>query len=355
MDNDIKEIKHYIKIKDYKSLEELLGVFMIPTNKLQNKNFDILCYSIECGCSIKFIKQIFKWCKIEEVNYYYFINNKLISPLFNSFIYKRYEIIEFLIKKGANINIKYNDMTLLKYLITNEYFIKDFISILVKHQYAFSRNDFNLLIQKDFDLVILAFEEITVFNKDIENKYNNNYNDNNNNNINSNKMIKEKKKITKNDEKESKKEINEKYEKKENEMIFKNEISISFMWYISYFRKREFNKILELFKYETSKERCRGLNFFDNHFNYLDKKCENDIKLQFLYEIINKHIEIPKFLIENKKEFLNEIYLKNQFNRILIKKHELYSKFISNNDYKRINKFKKNNKFFLDFMQKPPK
>jgi len=43
---------------------------------------------------------------------------------------------------------------------------------------------------------------------------------------------------------------------------------------------------------------------------------------------------------------MNEIYLRNQFNKILIKKHELFSKIISNNDYNRIKKFK-NNIFFL--------
>jgi len=52
---------------------------------------------------------------------------------------------------------------------------------------------------------------------------------------------------------------------------------------------------------------------------------------------------------------MSENYLRNQFNRILIRKHELYSRFISNNDYNRINKFKKNNKFFFKYMQKPPK
>ncbi|KAG4083825.1 hypothetical protein H8356DRAFT_1283698 [Neocallimastix lanati (nom. inval.)] len=291
MDNDIKEIKHYIEIKDYNSLEEFLGVFMIPTKKLQNENFDILCYSIECGCNEKIINQIFEWY---------------------------------------------------------------FIPILVKYQYVFSRNDFNLLFQNDFDSLILTFEEITLFNKNIENKYNNNYDDDNNNNNIDNKL-KERKKIIKKNEKKNDKEINKKeINEKENKNIFKHEINIYFMWYIYYFRKREFNKILELFKYETSEEHCRGLKFFDYHFNYLDKKCENDIKLQFLYEIINKHVKIPKFQHENKKEFINEIHLRNQFNRILIRKHELYSKYISNNDYSRIKKFKKNNKFFFKYMQKPP-
>ena len=356
MDNDIKEIKHYIEINDYISLKELLGVFMIPTKKLLNKNFDILCYSIQCRCNDLLIKQIYKWCSIKEVDYYYIINNKLISPILNSFIYKKYIIIEFLIEKGANINRKYNNMTLLKYLITNEYFSKDFISILVKNQYVFSRNDFNLLFQKYFNLLILTFEQIRLFNKDIENKNNNTYDNNNDNNsnINNKKKTRESSKITKNKGNENEKKINEKDEKNEKENVFKHEISISFMWYIDLFRKREFNKILELFKYEPSEERCRGLEFFDFHFKYLDKKHENDIKLQFLYDIINKHVEIPKFQHENKKEFINEIYLRNQFNRILIRKHELYSKIISINDYNRIKKFKNNNKFFIEFMQKPP-
>ncbi|KAG4083090.1 hypothetical protein H8356DRAFT_1350341 [Neocallimastix lanati (nom. inval.)] len=347
MDNDIKEIKYYIEKNDYNNLEEILGVFMISKEKLQNKNFDILCYSIQCGCSNKLIKQIYEWCNIKDVDYYYLINNKLISPLLNSFIYKNYKIIEFLIEKGANINKKYNNMTLLKYLISNEYLSEDAISILVKNQYVFSRNDFNLLFQKDFNLLIFTFDKITVFNKNIENNYNNYYDNNNNN------KLREKKKIVKKNEEKSEKEINEK-EINENEYIFKHEINVSFMWYITYFRKKEFNKILQLFKYETSEERSKGLEFFNYHFNYLDKNYENDIKLQFLHEIIHKHVEIPKFQIGNKKEFIDEIYLKNQFNKILIRKHELYSRYISNNDYSRIKKFKKNNKFFIKYMQKPP-
>jgi len=357
MDNDIEEIKRYIEMKDYNSLEEFLGVFMIPKKKLQNQNFDILCYSIKCGCSDKLIKQIFEWSNIKEVDYFYFINNEYISPLLYSFIYKKYAIIEFLIKNGANINRKYDNMTLLKYLISKEYFIKDFISILVKNKYVFSRSDFNLLFQKDFNLIILTFEEITLYNKNMENMNYNNYNNSSNNNniiINENK-IKEKKKNSKNKEKNKEIEINEEDKKKENEETFKHEINILFMWYIHLFKRREFNKILELFKYETSEEQSRGLKFFEYHFNYLDKKHENDIKLQFLHEIINKNIEIPKFQNENKIEYMSENYLRNQFNRILIRKHELYSRFISNNDYNRINKFKKNNKFFFKYMQKPPK
>ncbi|ORY01970.1 hypothetical protein LY90DRAFT_519688 [Neocallimastix californiae] len=182
MDNDIEEIKRYIEMKDYNSLEEFLGVFMIPKKKLQNQNFDILCYSIKCGCSDKLIKQIFEWSNIKEVDYFYFINNEYISPLLYSFIYKKYAIIEFLIKNGANINRKYDNMTLLKYLISKEYFIKDFISILVKNKYVFSRSDFNLLFQKDFNLIILTFEEITLYNKNMENMNYNNYNNSSNNN-----------------------------------------------------------------------------------------------------------------------------------------------------------------------------
>jgi len=199
MENDIKEIKYYIEKKDYNNLEEILGVFMISTKKLQNKNFDILCYSIQCGCSDKLIKQIYEWCNIEDVNYYYLINNKLISPLLNSFIYKNYNIIEFLIEKGANINKKYNNMTLLKYLISNEYLNEDAISILVKNQYIFSRNDFNLLFQKDFKLLIFTFDKITEFNKNIENNYNIYYDNNNNN------KLREKKKIVKKLKKKAKK------------------------------------------------------------------------------------------------------------------------------------------------------
>jgi len=56
MDDDIKEIKRYIKIKDYNNLEEILSTFMIQTKTIQNENFDILCYTIENECSDTLMK-----------------------------------------------------------------------------------------------------------------------------------------------------------------------------------------------------------------------------------------------------------------------------------------------------------
>ncbi|ORX97494.1 hypothetical protein LY90DRAFT_520071 [Neocallimastix californiae] len=203
-------------------------------------------------------------------------------------------------------------MTLLKYLITNEYFSKDFISILVKNQYVFS---VMILIYsfKNFNLLILTFEQIRLFNKDIENKNNNTYDNNNDNNSNINNKKRQEKvvKLQKIKEMKMKRKLMKKMKKMKKKM---------------YLNMKSVYHLCELFKYEPSEERCRGLEFFDFHFKYLDKKHENDIKLQFLYDIINKHVEIPKFQHENKKEFINEIYLRNQFNRILIRKHELYSK-----------------------------
>jgi len=67
-------------------------------------------------------------------------------------------------------------MSLLKYLICNKYFNEENISILVKNKYEFSWNDFEILFQKDFNLILLTFKEITLFNKDFKNKYNNNVN-----------------------------------------------------------------------------------------------------------------------------------------------------------------------------------
>jgi len=90
MDNDINELKNYIKKKDYNSLEEFLSILMIPLKKIHNEQFDILCYSIENECSDEIIKNIYKWCNIKEVDYFYFINNKYISPLLYAFISKKY-------------------------------------------------------------------------------------------------------------------------------------------------------------------------------------------------------------------------------------------------------------------------
>ncbi|KAG4083823.1 hypothetical protein H8356DRAFT_1379323 [Neocallimastix lanati (nom. inval.)] len=343
MDNDINELKNYIEKKDYNSLEEFLSIFMIPLKKIHNEQFDILCYSIENECSDEIIKNIYKWSNIKEVDYLYFINNKFISPLLYSFIYKKYEIIEFLIKKGANINKKYNNMSLVKYLINNGFFNKDIITTLVKNKYKFSRDDFNIIFLNDFYLIILTFEQITIYNKNIEYEYNNK------NNKETNKR--KRKLITKKNEKG--KEI-EKQKEKDTKENFKQEINIPFMWYISLFKERKFKKILHLFKYETSNQRFNGIKFFDNQFKYLNKKEINDIQFHFLFKIITKRIEIPKFHNTNNEDFKEEIQLKNKFKQILIKKKELYKKILKNNDSQEIDKFKNNNKFFLKFIQKKP-
>ncbi|ORY12559.1 hypothetical protein LY90DRAFT_518335 [Neocallimastix californiae] len=267
MDNDINELKNYIKKKDYNSLEEFLSILMIPLKKIHNEQFDILCYSIENECNI--------------------------------------------------------------------------ITILVKNKYKFSRDDFNIIFLNDFYLIILTFEQITLYNKNIEYEYNNK------NNKETNKR--KRKIITKKNEKG--KEI-EKEKEKETKENFKQEINIPFMWYISLFKERKFKKILYLFKYETSNQRFNGIIFFDNQFKYLNKKEINDIQFHFLFKIITKRIAIPKFHNINNEDFKEEIQLKNKFKQILIKKKELYKNILKNNDSQEIDKFKNNNKFFLKFIQK---
>ncbi|KAG4092760.1 hypothetical protein H8356DRAFT_1357437 [Neocallimastix lanati (nom. inval.)] len=200
MDNDINMIKRYIEKKDYNNLEDILKNFIIPLEKILNKNFDIICFTI---------------------------------------------------KNESNINRKYNNMSLLKYLICNKYFNEENISILVKNKYEFSWNDFEILFQKDFNLILLTFKEITLFNKDFKNKYNNNVN-----------TIKNKRRIF------------EIIKEKEKIEIIMQEITL-------------------LLKYERSKEKLNKIKFFDHQFKYLNKNSKNDIEFHFLHEIIEKILKSP--------------------------------------------------------------
>ena len=98
------------------------------------------------------------------------------------------------------------------------------MNILIKKIFQFQlkiniRNDFEILFQKDFNLIILTFEEITLFNKDIKNKYYNNAN-----------MGK------------SKIRRFEKRKEKEKIEIIMQEINIPFMWYINLFKERKFKR-----------------------------------------------------------------------------------------------------------------
>jgi len=87
MDNDINMIKRYIEKKDYNNLEDILKNFIIPLEKILNKNFDIICFAIKNECKNTFTKKIFIWYNIDHLDYCYFLNNKFISPLLYSFIY----------------------------------------------------------------------------------------------------------------------------------------------------------------------------------------------------------------------------------------------------------------------------
>ncbi|KAG4082803.1 hypothetical protein H8356DRAFT_1347204 [Neocallimastix lanati (nom. inval.)] len=327
MDNNINIIKRYIEKKDYINLEEILSNFIIPLNEILNKNFDIICFAIKNGCEDSFIKNIYKWYNINQLDYCYFLNNRFISPLLYSFIYKKYELIEFLTNKGANINRKYNNMSLLKYLINNEYFNEENISILVKNKYKFSRHDFEILFQKEFNLIILTFEQITLFNEEIKNDYNNN-----------NNMEKKKRR---------------RFEKeKEKEKIIMQEINIPFMWYIKLFKENKFREITLILKYERSKEKFNGIKFFDHQFKYLNKNRENDIEFHFLHEIIEKNIEIPNFKNGNYDDVNKDIQIRNKFEQILNRKRKLYKRILLNKKNEEIEEFKNNNKFFLLYLQK---
>ncbi|KAG4105824.1 hypothetical protein H8356DRAFT_1322333 [Neocallimastix lanati (nom. inval.)] len=294
MDNNINIIKRYIEKKDYINLEDILSNFIIPLNEILNKNFDIICFAIKNGCEDSFIKIIYKWYNINQLDYCYFLNNRFISPLLYSFIYKKYELIEFLTNKGANINRKYNNMSLLKYLINNEYFNEENISILVKNKYKFSRHDFEILFQKE-----RRFEK-----------------------------------------------------EKEKEKIIMQEINIPFMWYIKLFKENKFREITLLLKYESSKEKFNGIKFFDHQFKYLNKNSENDIEFHFLHEIIEKNIEIPNYKNGNYDDVNKDIQIRNKFEQILNRKRKLYKRILLNKKNEEIEEFKNNNKFFLLYLQK---
>ncbi|KAG4081916.1 hypothetical protein H8356DRAFT_1338283 [Neocallimastix lanati (nom. inval.)] len=294
MDNNINIIKRYIEKKDYINLEEILSNFIIPLNEILNKNFDIICFAIKNGCEDSFIKNIYKWYNINQLDYCCFLNNRFISPLLYSFIYKKYELIEFLTNKGANINRKYNNMSLLKYLINNEYFNEENISILVKSKYKFSRHDFEILFQKE-----RRFEK-----------------------------------------------------EKEKEKIIMQEINIPFMWYIKLFKENKFKEITLLLKYEKSKEKFNGIKFFDHQFKYLNKNSENDIEFHFLHEIIEKNIEIPNYKNGNYDDVNKDIQIRNKFEQILNRKRKLYKRILLNKKNEEIEEFKNNNKFFLLYLQK---
>eukprot|EP00833_Pecoramyces_ruminatium_P000741 jgi/Orpsp1_1/1174773/evm.model.c7180000051355.1 len=166
----MKVITEYIKNSDIENLKDILDTFAISSKTFKRENFDILCYAVKYDLPIETIEYIFDICKYESYNYYYCYKKKkegsekekIISPLINAIKGKSIRLIRYLIKKGIDINTKYNDKKLLEIFIKEEKVNLQTLLILLKFKYKFEKEEYDLLFIYDFSL-LKRFYDIKLF------------------------------------------------------------------------------------------------------------------------------------------------------------------------------------------------
>ena len=174
-------IINYIDTNEVESLQNYIENNNIPFEKFKSQNFDILIYAIEKKSSIPIIKLILKYFPYSNLNYTFYDNgtfknkfnltyyphlnyNGYKVPLFSAIAINNFKVASFLIKNKANISylsedgnykrknvIQYLEQIYflnkknLKYILNQNFHIKNITSELLTNLINVEHNDDNLL------------------------------------------------------------------------------------------------------------------------------------------------------------------------------------------------------------------
>jgi len=121
----IEEIKEdvieLLKINDIIKFEKYIKYNDIALKDLNDKDFDILIYSIENDASFEIIKFIISQCQYETLNYFVVENGIFKLPLFYAIIKNNFRVANLLIEKKADINFTLNKTSIVYYLFKLNY------------------------------------------------------------------------------------------------------------------------------------------------------------------------------------------------------------------------------------------
>ena len=302
---EILELNNFNKLKDFISFIE------IPIYFLNNTNFDLLITALFLNCSLKIVKLIYNNCNYNTLNYvvnysYHLyektniknkenvndidnskelinINNCIKSPLLVSLENSDFQIVEFLIKNGADIFYKINNKYILEILREEELLTTKKLNFLLKNGFSLKKFDIERLSNFEFKYIRMCLENYvfdTNFIKNLLNLYMNG------------KCI-------------SKRNFNHIINAE------KNKIVIPRNFYLEYLDKKDYRKVEYFYKYYDTVNSnsfedfiLLYLNYFDRHFNkkpfydFFNFIINNDSILPFSKEYAFEEIEI---IIQNKK------------------------------------------------------
>ncbi|KAG4097835.1 hypothetical protein H8356DRAFT_1331097 [Neocallimastix lanati (nom. inval.)] len=193
---EILELNNFNKLKDFISFIE------IPIFFLNNTNFDLLITALFLNCSLKIVKLIYNNCNYNTLNYvvnysYHLyektniknkenvndidnskelinINNCIKSPLLVSLENSDFQIVEFLIKKGADIFYKINNKYILEILREEELLTTKKLNFLLKNGFSLKKFDIERLSNFEFKYIRMCLENYvfdTNFIKNLLNLY----------------------------------------------------------------------------------------------------------------------------------------------------------------------------------------
>jgi len=353
-----EEIMEYIKNNNIYEIKFLLIKYGL--NVINNKNFDILIYSLENNSSQEMIK--FFISLYNSLNYTIFdvTKNKYISPLLSAlFNNNNISIIQLLIENGADKNyIFHNQNTTqlyiinnidftrekLKFMIDNKFDVNYIINVLIERkQYAFINYVFKYYIYNNKAIInfIIAYKnykkETIMINQKLDSVKSITSNENNDI-INNDLTIINLRALNK--------EIKTKFYNKINSINSeeKGKIIVQFNWLDEVVENIEIFNLLYQYLDENTKQKYITSIFQNNKFNSfkllmsynlnIDVNSEDAISF-FINAVTKSKKDIIEYFIESKIEINNKICITPRIILSILDLDipELYD-IITNNEYK---------------------
>jgi len=126
IDGKRKKIKKLIKRNIKSDLETYVVDNKLPMRELNSETFDLVIFAIENNASLEIIQYLTKLAQYNNFNFCIYEGNDFKTPFTSTICHKRFEVADYIIKNGANVNYH-----LMKYYNNN--YNNDIINYLFKH------------------------------------------------------------------------------------------------------------------------------------------------------------------------------------------------------------------------------
>ena len=316
-------------------LKDFINNIKIPLYFLNSTNFDLLIIALSLNCSLDIVKLIFNNCNYKTLNYevkylyyiYDIINNKEIndinnskklldrnnykkSPLLVSLENSNFQIIKFLIEKGADIYYRVNGKNILEILREENSLTTKKLNFLLKNGFTLKKFKIERLSNFDFKYIKMCLENYVFDINFIKNLLN---------------LYKNKNGISK---------------RNFNHIINceKNKVEIPRNLYLEYLDKKEYRKVEYLFKYYDTSKTTSFKDFILFYLNYFDRNFNKKPLYDFFNFIINNDNILP----------FSKEYAINENETIIQNKKLKMIQLIKNNDTLKLKAFLKKNNYILN-------